>query len=252
MPPRLFVPSVALRPPWPQTVALPESAARHAQVLRLKVNDEVELFDGQGLVWAAQVASVGRVGTHAPVHVQVNAEVQADAELPVRVTVAVGMPANERMDGLIEKATELGVWRLQPLHCQRSVLRLSAERAQRRQAHWQAVAQSAAAQCRRAWVPQVMPVMALSDWLAPGPLPQGLADEPRRWLLSLQPAAQPLRCVLPVSGNVVLLSGPEGGLTQEEQGLALQAGFEPVSLGPRVLRSDTAPLAVLAAVAALT
>lgn len=247
MVPRLFVAWPGPQAPWPQHFELPDSAARHAQVLRLRVGDEVELFDGRGQVWRAQLAGQGRAGTH----VQVAGEVHCDTELPVKVTVALGMPANERMDTLVEKATELGMWRLQPLHCQRSVLRLDAQRSQRRQAHWQAVAQSAAAQCRRAWVPEVMPVMELSTWLAGGsPAPGGTAGE-QRWLLSLEPSAQTMRGLAIPLGHLWLLSGPEGGFTAQEQAMAAQAGFQAVSLGPRVLRSDTAPLAALAGLATL-
>lgn len=254
MPPRLFVAPLALVGPWPQRLELPPAAARHAQVLRLSVDAQVELFDGQGSVWSAHLVALDRRSAW----VQVTGPVRDDAELPLRVTVALGMPANERMDAVVEKATELGMWRLQPLHCQRSVLRLDGERAQRRQAHWQAVAQSAAAQSRRTWVPQIMPVMALRDWLAmqaPAAIPTDSAttSTPReqRWLLSLEPGARRMRDLCIPRDELLLLSGPEGGFTQEEHQLAAQAGFEPLSLGPRVLRSDTAPLAALAALAAL-
>ena len=248
MVPRLFVALPGPEAPWPRQFELPDPAARHVQVLRLRAGDEVELFDGRGKVWRAQLAGQARAGTH----VQVMGEVHCDAELPVKVTVALGMPANERMDTLVEKATELGMWRLQPLHCQRSVLRLDAQRSQRRQAHWQAVAQSAAAQCRRAWVPEVMPVTELSAWLASGPQAPGSIAGEQRWLLSLEPSAQRMQGLASRTGHVCVLSGPEGGFTAQEQAMAAQAGFQAVSLGPRVLRSDTAPLAALAGLAALT
>jgi 16S rRNA (uracil1498-N3)-methyltransferase len=156
------------------------------------------------------------------------------------VTLAVGMPANERMDALVEKACELGVAAIQPLLCERSVLRLAGERAQKKVAHWQAVAVAACEQSGRTRVPEVAPVRTLPDWLAA--LPAGAAQE-SRWLLSLRDAA-PLRSV--GTAAVLSLSGPEGGLTDAEEDAARRAGFAAVSLGGRTLRADTAPLALLA------
>jgi len=154
------------------------------------------------------------------------------------VTLAVGMPANERMDALVEKATELGVAALQPLICERSVLRLSGERAEKRQAHWQAVAVAACEQSGRTRVPTVAPVRTLSDWLATKPAADGVAAH------VLDPRAGPAS-QLP-AGPALFLSGPEGGLSESEIRLAESAGFVPIGLGPRILRADTAPLAILA------
>jgi 16S rRNA (uracil1498-N3)-methyltransferase len=167
-----------------------------------------------------------------------------DRELPLQVQLAVGMPANERMDTLVEKATELGAALLQPLECERAVLRLAGERATRKQLHWQAVAEAACEQCGRARVPQVAPVQHLLPWLAalPAPGPGAL-----RLLLSPAEDSAPLQAsVPPLTRQVLALSGPEGGLSAAEETAALRAGFVRVGLGPRVLRADTAPLALLA------
>jgi 16S rRNA (uracil1498-N3)-methyltransferase len=162
------------------------------------------------------------------------------------------MPANERMDTLVEKATELGVAAIQPLMTQRSVLRLAGERAQRKQQHWQAIAVAACEQCGRARVPVVSPVRDWADWLAeaaaalaaPTAAPTAA---PLALVLSLQAGATPLqRLPRAAAQPVMALSGPEGGLSTEEEAAALAAGFVPTALGPRVLRADTAPLAVLA------
>jgi 16S rRNA (uracil1498-N3)-methyltransferase len=172
------------------------------------------------------------------VQVEVLAHEAVDRELPLPVTLAVGMPANERMDWLVEKATELGVAQVQPLHCERAVLRLEGDRAARKVAHWQALAVAAAEQCGRTRVPVVQPVRHLPDWLPTVPAAA------RRWLLSPQAVDAPVR---PATGAaVVVLSGPEGGLTAAEEDAARAAGFAAVALGPRVLRAETAPLAVLA------
>jgi 16S rRNA (uracil1498-N3)-methyltransferase len=193
------------------------------------------LFDGSGADWAAEVLAV----TRSSVSVRVGAAQVVQRELALPVTLALAMPANERMDWLVEKATELGVACIQPLHAERSVLRLQGDRAERKRAHWQAIAQAACEQCGRAVVPVVQPVQELQGWL-----PQAPAGS--RWLLSLSAGAQPLAALAAPAGAVVTLSGPEGGLTADEESAARQAGFSPVDLGRRVLRADTAPLAVLA------
>ncbi len=243
---RLFVGGAL--PLAPGLVAeLPEQAVRHAQVRRVQPGDWLRLFDGLGADWPALVLEVGRKN----VRVEVAAPEPVALELPTQVTLALVVPANERMDSLVEKATELGVARIQPLMSERSVLRLAGERALRRQAHWQAVAVAACEQCGRALVPEVAPVLPLLTWLQTdlAPTPAGAPGEPAaaRWLLSLQAQAQPL--VAQGTGewrSVVTLSGPEGGLSPDEERAALAAGFVAINLGPRVLRADTAPLAVLA------
>jgi len=222
-----------------QAFTLPPGATRHAQVRRVQPGDLLMLFDGQGCDWPAEVLRVGRNA----VDVRLGQPQPVARELPLAVTLALGMPANERMDTLVEKATELGVACIQPLLCERSVLRLTAERAERKCAHWQAIAQAACEQSGRARVPHVAAVMTLPDWLAGLP---GSADAASRLVLSLDPAAQPLRLVPAPAGAVEVLSGPEGGLSPAEEALARHAGFMPTALGPRVLRADTAPLAVLA------
>ncbi len=232
--------------------ALPAAAARHVQVRRLQPGDALVLFDGAGLEADAAVLAIGR----REVSVRVLGVRPALArELPFAVTLAFGMPANERIDALVEKATELGVAALQPLHTARSVLRLDGERAARRQAHWQAVAAAASEQCGRAVVPAVGAVRLLSQWL--GGLEgagagAGAASAPAaRWLLSTDAAAPAwaVRAAAAPAGPTVVLSGPEGGFEAAESAAAVAAGFVPVSLGPRVLRADTAPLAALAALA---
>jgi len=212
---------------------LPDSAARHARVRRVQPGDAVLLFDGRGQDWPAEVLDIGR--SRMPVRVGVPQP--AVPELPWPLTLAIGMPANERMDTLVEKATELGAARLQPLLCERSVLRLAGERAERKRTHWQAVAVAACEQCGRARVPVVEPVLALADWLARGDF-EGQC-------LVLAPGAPPLRTLAAVAA-ATLLSGPEGGFTPGELAAAAGAGFVAAGLGERVLRADTAPLAALA------
>jgi 16S rRNA (uracil1498-N3)-methyltransferase len=217
-------------------LSLPEDAARHAQVRRVQPGDELQLFDGRGGEWLATVTAMGR----REVGVRIGEPVAVTPELPLQVTLAVGVPANERMDTLVEKAAELGVAVIQPLQCERSVVRLTGERAQRRQAHWQGIAVAACEQCGRATVPQVEPIRSLAEWLA---LPRTAAAQ---WLLSPHPTATAVVATGATPSALVALSGPEGGLTPQEEQAAQAAGFRPVSLGPRILRADTAPLALLA------
>ncbi|MEK8030383.1 16S rRNA (uracil(1498)-N(3))-methyltransferase [Ideonella sp. DXS29W] len=236
MPPRLY-----LGVPLVEGVDLdlPADVARHVQVLRLQPGDPVTLFNGQGGEWPA---TVRQMAGRQQVAVTVGPRQAVSRELARRVTLAVGMPANERMDALVEKATELGVASIQPLQCARSVLKLSGERAQRRQAHWQAVAVAAAEQSGRTVVPTIEPVRTVSEWLG------GLgSNEAARHVLSLADDTVPFAIVATAPAtDWLLLSGPEGGLEAAEEAMARQHGFAPVSLGTRVLRADTAPLAALA------
>jgi len=228
---------------------LPASAARHVQVLRLQPGDVITLFNGgpdvptsSGGEFEATVTQMGR--SHVQVRVGAHAAVEREAALQVHL--AVGMPANERMDWLVEKATELGVASIQPLTTERSVLRLTGERADKKQAHWQSVAVAACEQCGGNRVPRVHPVQTLAQWLkAPAPLD---AAKPQRLLLSLRPESVGLReAAHHTASDITFLSGPEGGLSAAEEDAALAQGFTSVTLGPRVLRSETAALAALAA-----
>ena len=213
-------------PPVGQALALPAVAARHVQTRRLQPGDPLLLFDGGGGEWAARVERIGR----REVVVQVGARRPALAPPLPQVTLALGMPANERMDWLVEKATELGATAIQPLHCARSVLRLDEDRAARRGAHWRAIAAAAGEQCGRAWLPRIEPVRTLDAWLAT------LTDgDARRWLLCApQPAqrsgeaaapvrergagdARPVAALAPGVRALLVLSGPEGGLSPDEE-----------------------------------
>lgn len=235
MPPRLYVDQPLSRG---SDIALPSGAARHVQVLRLQPGALLTLFDGAGGEWSATVERMGR----SDVRVRVGEHDPVDRELPLPVSLALGMPANERMDTLVEKATELGAVAIQPLVCQRSVLRLSGERAHKKSAHWQAVAAAACEQSGRTRLPRIAAVLAFDDWLAR----LGPADGTRRVLLSFAGAPPVTLLADEAPAGVLCLSGPEGGLTGAEEASARTAGFVPCCLGPRVLRADTAPLALLA------
>ncbi|HEY9107904.1 MAG TPA: 16S rRNA (uracil(1498)-N(3))-methyltransferase, partial [Roseateles sp.] len=205
------------------------------QVLRLQPGDALNLFDGSGPEWRAEVTAMGR----SEVRVNLIAAEQPQRELHRAVTLAVVMPANDRMDFLVEKATELGAAALQPLVAERSVLRLAGERADKKRSHWQGVSVAAAEQSGRTVPMRVEPVLPLTAWLAALPAPD---DDEWRGLLSPR-AASPL--VAFPQRRALFLSGPEGGLSDVEEDAARAHGFAAISLGPRILRADTAPLAVL-------
>lgn len=223
-----------------QSLELPAGAARHVQVLRLQPGAGITLFNGQGGEFDAIVERMGRT----EVTVQVTSHRPIEREAGRELHLAVAMPANERMDWLVEKATELGVSSIQPLVAERSVLRLAGDRARKKEAHWQAIAIAACEQCGRNRVPAVREVCDLRSWLA-----TGAAGTPMRLLLSLRPEAMTLRDAATGSDAAVFLTGPEGGWTAAEEDAALAAGFRPVTLGARVLRAETAALAALAALA---
>ena len=233
--PRFYCPTPL--PPG-STLTLPDGAARHVQVLRLQPGDAITLFNGEGGECEAQVTRMGR----SDVDVQVVAHTAVEREAPRAVHLALGMPANERMDWLLEKATELGMAGLQPLQAERSVLRLAGERAEKKRGHWQGIAVAACEQCGRNRVPTVQPVRTVAEWLR-GELPA------QRLILSLAADSVPLaqRITQLDPGPILLLSGPEGGLSPAEEQAARAAGFTPISLGARTLRAETAPLAALAA-----
>jgi len=221
-------------------IVLPEAAARHAvTVLRLQPGDRLTVFNGAGGEYRASLVAVNKRETRA----RLTEYQAAERESPLRVTLALGISAGERMDYSLQKATELGVTAIAPLATERSVVKLSGERADKRLQHWQHVVISACEQCGRNRVPAVAPVRTLFAYLAE-------VDRDTRRLLLSPDAATPLKQV-PRSTDVVLLIGAEGGLAPSEYAAAKASGFEPVSLGPRILRTETAPLAALAVLQAL-
>jgi 16S rRNA (uracil1498-N3)-methyltransferase len=186
--------------------------------------------------------------------VQVGAHHAVEREAAKQVHLAIGMPANERMDWLIEKATELGAASIQPLMSERSVLRLTDERAEKKTAHWQAAAVAACEQCGRNRIPIVFSPVSYQKWLVAGLESAQTATESianshiSKAILSLHPQAIRASDWAAKHGNTPLLclAGPEGGLSPLEEQAAIDAGFAPITLGTRTLRSETAPLAALA------
>lgn len=217
----------------------PEAAHHVAHVLRLAPGDAVTLFDGRGMEYAAVIVQV----TRGEVTLDVAQGRIVDRESPLAITLAQGISSAERMDYTVQKAVELGVTTIQPVQTRRGIVRLDHARAQKRCAHWQAIAVAACEQCGRNRVPQVLPVMTLRDWLGQGAPNQGALS------MLLAPDANLTLKTLPrPRTGVTLVAGPEGGLTAEERRDAERAGFVAVRIGPRILRTETAALAAIAAI----
>jgi len=222
-------------------VDLPPDAAHHAtRVLRLGVDDPVELFDGRGGAWSGRIRRTGK-----SVGVALETFAAEDREPPLRVTIAQALPAADKMDWIIQKCVELGAAEIRPVVARRSVVRLSGERLDRRVGHWQNVAIAACEQCRRNRVPRVAPPVDLPQFLG-----EVAVHNDIRLLLAPAAGVRLPRLPAPATG-VTLLVGPEGGFEDGELAAAASAGFEPVGLGPRVLRTETAALAALSAMMAL-
>jgi len=220
--------------------ALPGDAANHiGRALRLRAGDALVVFDGRGGEYEAQILRIDRDR----VEVKTGAFRAIERESPLAAGLVQGLPEADKMDWILQKSVELGVAWIQPVVCERSVVRLSGERAARREAHWQRVVIAACEQTGRNVVPEVRPTAAFRDWAAQ-------PAQALRWMLAPQ-AQEPLASQPPPGGPVELLIGPEGGLSERETDIAATIGFRALSLGPRVLRTETAALVALAAMQSL-
>lgn len=233
--PRFYCP-----PPLPPngSFELPADAAHHAsRVLRLREGDAVQIFDGIGNECHGTIAEISGkrmiIGNISPIH--------ANRESPLRVTLAQALSSNEKMDWVIQKATELGVSEIQPLATERSVAKLSNERAEKRIAHWQQVAISACEQCGRNVTPNIQAPLDIMVWL------QKTRTTPNTKFILLPEGATSLSSQAKPLGQVTLLIGAEGGFAHAESESALLCGFTPIRMGARVLRTETAAVAGLVA-----
>ena len=235
--PRFYV-DFALSPD--SVVELPDNVVRHLNVLRVKNMEEIVLFNGNGKAYPAlpEVLEKRRAS------VRILREEATDNESPLNITLVQAVSAAERMDFTLQKSVELGVAEIRPVISERCVVRLSGERAEKRVARWQEIVVSACEQSGRNIVPKVLPLTTYVQDL------QQLPQETTKLLMSLN-RAQKLSDVRPQSGKVVFMVGPEGGWTEKEEQQAFDAGFQSVTLGKRVLRTETASLAAIAAMQTL-
>lgn len=227
-------------PPGRQ-VALPDAVARHAVgVLRLRDGDDVILFNGDGSECVGQLFRTGKGA-----EVLLKAACTPPRESPLAITLVQGVSSGERMDYTLQKAVELGVARIQPVMMRRTIVRLDEDKRVKRRQHWQGVVIAACEQCGRNHLPEVDPILDFHAWLAGAGAHAGL-----RLLLDPEASVR-LRELPPPDGVLTLLAGPEGGFDPNERELLRRAGFQPLSLGPRILRTETAAVAAMAIIQGL-
>jgi 16S rRNA (uracil1498-N3)-methyltransferase len=222
-------------------IGLPHNAAHHvSRVLRMKAGDTLTLFNNDGNEYAGEILRINKY----EVAVKIVAVTTVECESPLRVTLAQAISAGDRMDFTLQKAVELGVTQIQPIAAERSVVKLSGERTQKRREHWQNVIISACEQCGRATVPEVLPSLPLADWL-------GIRQQFSLKIILSPTAKQTLHDLKKPAGDICLLIGCEGGFSPVEEQAAASCGFHGIRLGARVLRTETAGLAALAAMQTL-
>lgn len=222
-----------------QAIELDTQAAHYLRtVLRLKKQQQLIVFNGQGNEYRAKVSLVSRKS----VVIQVLSKQIKDIESPLTIHLGLGISRSERMDWAIQKSVELGVGRITPLLTERCVVKLTDEKRQLRLRHWQAIIQHAAEQSGRTRLPLLQPIQPLTDWVS----------EQTALCFFLDPCAdKSLAAHTPEQRQITLLSGPEGGFTDQERAYATETGFIPVRLGPRILRTETAALAAISAIQTL-
>ncbi|MBW4934245.1 16S rRNA (uracil(1498)-N(3))-methyltransferase [Marinobacter sp. F4206] len=217
------------------TAELDDNAAQHVgRVLRMQPGQELRLFNGDGQDYPATITAAGKK----QVEVMVGPPETNPTESPLEIVLGQTLSKGDRMDYAVQKAVEMGVTRIVPLTTERCDVKLKGDREDKRLRHWQSVAVSAAEQCGRARVPDILPVMTVAQWL------EYSRDCDIR--LVLHHRTEQSLSAMTKPGRVALMIGPEGGLSADEIALAEQDGFLPVALGPRVLRTETAPVAAMA------
>ena len=234
--PRFYLPT-ALAPHT--TLNLPDNIIRHIHVLRLNAGDSITLFNGTGNDFAATLQTIGK--RHAECHI--HAQRQPENESPLAITLVQAISSGERMDFTLQKSVELGVRAIQPIISERCVVRLSGERADKRAQRWQDIVIAACEQSGRSIVPTVQPIVSFSDYLRQMP--------PELHLMMSLRRATTLRDITPAPQTLRLMIGPEGGWTPAEEQAALAAGVQTITLGKRVLRTETAAMAAMAAMQVL-
>jgi len=223
-------------------VLLPEQAGEHvARVLRLERGHAVILFNGDGHEYDARLSALAKRAVTAEILATRNVE----REAPLKLTLAQGIARGEKMDWILQKATELGVARLVPIVTERTEVKLDEERAERRLAHWTQVLASACEQSGRTRLPTLEPPQRLDRWLG------ALGDTPALRLALMPEGSLQLQQLPQMDNGAILVIGPEGGLSDHDTALLTQTGFRGLRLGPRILRTETAGIAALAALQAL-
>ena len=223
-----------------QNISLPENVIRHLHVLRVREGEEITLFNGNGHNYPTRLLSLAKRQAVA----EVLSEQAADNESPLAISLIQAVSSGERMDFTLQKSVEMGVTEIFPVTSARSIVKLSGERAEKRQERWQEIVIAACEQCGRNRIPTVHPLL---------PLPQRLQQLPQSDVRLLMGLHHPksLKAIQPAPQRITLMIGPEGGWSPEEEAAAFQTGFQSILLGKRVLRTETAALAAIAAMQTL-
>lgn len=223
-----------------QNISLPENVIRHLHVLRVREGEEITLFNGNGHSYPTRLLSLAKRQAVA----EVLSEQAADNESPLAISLIQAVSSGERMDFTLQKSVEMGVTEIFPVTSARSIVKLSGERAEKRQERWQEIVIAACEQCGRNRIPTVHPLL---------PLPQRLQQLPQSDVHLLMGLHHPtsLKAIQPAPQRITLMIGPEGGWSPEEEAAAFQTGFQSILLGKRVLRTETAALAAIAAMQTL-
>ena len=223
-----------------QNISLPENVIRHLHVLRVREGEEITLFNGNGHSYPTRLLSLAKRQAVA----EVLSEQAADNESPLAISLIQAVSSGERMDFTLQKSVEMGVTEIFPVSSARSIVKLSGERAEKRQERWQEIVIAACEQCGRNRIPTVHPLL---------PLPQRLQQLPQSDVRLLMGLHHPksLKAIQPAPQRITLMIGPEGGWSPEEEAAAFQTGFQSILLGKRVLRTETAALAAIAAMQTL-
>lgn len=217
-------------------INLDEAASRHlAKALRRQAGDSVVLFNGDGRDYQGLIERIDRRN----VQVRIQQSYAVDCESPLVVHLGIGMSRTQKLDLVLQKAAELGANHITPLICERSVLRLDGEKSEKRLLHWQGILRSACEQCGRARIPSLSLPAPINEWLKQ-------VDTEQKLLLD--PEGQQIPDLKPTPRSVAMVHGPEGGFSLEERQRAMGCGFTPVRMGPRILRTETAPLTALSIV----
>lgn len=223
------------------TIVLPEAIAHHIQVLRLPLQSDIQLFNGEGGEYTATITDIAK--KHVAVTIQSHQPIER--EISHQLTLAQALPEGNKLDWILEKAVELGATHIQPLSAQRCVVKLNAERAAKKEQHWQAILIAAAQQCGRNRIPQLLPLKNVDQWL------KTPSDQPRIMLTPRANHSLAQWATTHPAQNATIMIGPEGGFSAEEEQLAVASGITLCSIGPRILRTETAGLAAITTLTAI-
>jgi len=221
-----------------ETIVMDEFASHHAlKVMRLKKNDQLILFNGDGSDFTGQVVSINK----RQVQVRIKSKKDIESESNIRVILLQALTTNEKMDLIIQKTTELGITEIQPIVCERSIVKIKNEKIEKKLLHWRQVSIAACEQCGRAEIPTIHKPVNIIKYLEK----ETESDKGTKIILSPEATKSLNNIILNMKQDIKVLIGPEGDFTREELNYSTQKGFLPIKIGPRILRTETTPICIL-------